>query len=155
MGCVRRSSPPLSLSLSFIDMFVFRFGNDNDRYRYHLSTFSAVVVPKLFEFRYPTLISTRNSSSVYECTRTYVQLLFVVVVVVRAFVTLLCTSACVLEAFARFLRRPWVSFRALGCGARRGPPVYHSASLGPGRAPWRVLRAFKVEKSEIWQVIAG
>ena len=54
MGCVRRFSPPLSLS--FIEMFVFRFGNDNCRYRYRyrLSTFSAVIVPKKVEFRYPT-----------------------------------------------------------------------------------------------------
>ena len=48
MGCVRRFSPPLWLSLSFIEMFVFRFGNDN--YRYRLSAFSAVVVSILVEF---------------------------------------------------------------------------------------------------------
>ena len=59
VDCVRWFSP-LSLSLSFIGMFVFRFGNDNYRYRYRLSTFSAVIVPKLFEFRYPTLSPTKG-----------------------------------------------------------------------------------------------
>ena len=55
---VRRFSPHLSLSLSFIEVFVFRFGNDNYRYRYRnrLSSFFAVIVPKLLEFRYPTLV---------------------------------------------------------------------------------------------------
>ena len=33
-GCVRQFSP--QLSLSFIEMFVFRFGNDTYRYRYRL-----------------------------------------------------------------------------------------------------------------------
>ena len=28
-----------------------------------------------------------------------------------------------------------------------GPPAHHGASVGPGRAPWRVLWAFEVEKS--------
>ena len=37
-------------------MFVFQFDNDNYRDRYRLSTFSAVIVPKRFEFRYPTLV---------------------------------------------------------------------------------------------------
>ena len=32
-------------------------------------------------------------------------------------------------------------------GHANGPPVHHGASLGPGRAPWRVLWAFKVAKS--------
>ena len=58
MGCVRRFSPYLSLSLSFIEMFVFRF--DNDNYRYRLSSFFAVVVPKLSDFRYPTLYRSRR-----------------------------------------------------------------------------------------------
>ena len=36
------------------------------------------------------------------------------------------------------------SFLALSdAGHARGPPVHHGASLGPGRAPWRVLWAFK------------
>ena len=34
VGCVRRFSSPLSVSLSFIEMFVLRFGNDKYRYRY-------------------------------------------------------------------------------------------------------------------------
>ena len=45
-----------------------------------------------------------------------------------------------------FLWRPWVFSRALGCRARGGPPA-HDASLGRGRAPWRVLWAFKLPKS--------
>ena len=28
-----------------------------------------------------------------------------------------------------------------------GLPVHHGASVGPGRAPWRALSAFKVVKS--------
>ena len=55
---MRRFSPPLSLSLSFIETFVFRFGNDNYRHLCRSSTFSAVIVPKLSEFRYPTLAGT-------------------------------------------------------------------------------------------------
>ena len=56
MDRLRRFSPPLSLSVSFIEKFVFRFGNDNYRYRYRLSTLFAVIVSTLFEFRYPTLL---------------------------------------------------------------------------------------------------
>ena len=40
-------SPPVSLSLSFIEKFVLLFGNDNYRDRYRLSTFSAVVVVRV------------------------------------------------------------------------------------------------------------
>ena len=50
----------LLLSLSFNELFVFQFGNNNYRYRYRLSTFSAVIVPTLSEFRYPTLTSEPN-----------------------------------------------------------------------------------------------
>ena len=40
-----------------------------------------------------------------------------------------------------------VSFLALSAaGHAGGPPVYHGASLGPGRAPWRVLWALEVAK---------
>ena len=46
-----------------------------------------------------------------------------------------------------FLRRPCVFSRALVCGHAGETPVYHGASLGPGRAPWRVLWTFKVAKS--------
>ena len=68
VGCVRRFSP--QLSLSFVDTCAFRFGNDNHRNRYPLSGFGnnnhrnryplstffcGVIVPKLFEIRYPTL----------------------------------------------------------------------------------------------------
>ena len=34
VGCVPRFAPPLSLSLWFIEMFEFWFGNDSYRYRY-------------------------------------------------------------------------------------------------------------------------
>ena len=33
-------------------------------------------------------------------------------------------------------------------GTQGGPPVPHGASSSPGRAPWRVLSAFKVEKTD-------
>ena len=32
-------------------------------------------------------------------------------------------------------------------GHARDPRVHHGARVGPGRAPWRVLWAFKVAKS--------
>ena len=32
----------------------------------------------------------------------------------------------------------------LAAGHAEGPSVHHGAGLGPGRAPWRVLWAFKV-----------
>ena len=32
-------------------------------------------------------------------------------------------------------------------GHAAGPPVHHGGSLGPRRAPWRGLWAFKVTKS--------
>ena len=38
-----------------------------------------------------------------------------------------------------FLPRSRVFSRALGCGARRGAACTPGASLGPGRAPWRVV----------------
>ena len=57
VGCVRRFSPPLSLSLSLSLSFVEVF--------YRLSTFFAVIVPKLFDFRYPTLLVTRHTSTIY------------------------------------------------------------------------------------------
>ena len=37
--------------------------------------------------------------------------------------------------------------RALGCSACRGAACTHGATLGRGRAPWRVLWVFKVAKS--------
>ena len=40
------------------------------------------------------------------------------------------------------------SFLALSAaGHAGGPPVHHGATLDPGRAPWRVLWAFKVADS--------
>ena len=63
MGYARRFSPPLSLSLSFIEMFVLRFGNDTYRYRYRSSIFSAVIIQKLFEFQYPTLYARYSALS--------------------------------------------------------------------------------------------
>ena len=47
--------------------------------------------------------------------------------------------------YKTFLLRSRVFSRALCCGARRG--LHHRASVGPGRAPWRVLWACKVAKS--------
>ena len=44
VGCVRWFSPPLS----FIETFVCRFGNDNYRDRYRLSTYSAFILPIFF-----------------------------------------------------------------------------------------------------------
>ena len=41
-------------------MFVFRFGKDNYRSRYRVSTFSAVIAPTPFELRYPTLVGTHD-----------------------------------------------------------------------------------------------
>ena len=53
-----------------------------------------------------------------------------------------------LITFARFspapvgiFSRPWLR------GTQRPRPYTHGASLGPGRAPWRVLWALKVAKS--------
>ena len=43
-----------------------------------------------------------------------------------------------------FLFRPRVFSRALGSGHARSPPEHHSASVGPGRAPWYVLWGFEV-----------
>ena len=34
-----------------------------------------------------------------------------------------------------------------GEGHAGGPPVHHGAIMGPGRGPWRVLRAFKVARA--------
>ena len=56
VGCVRRFSPPLSLSLWFIEMFVFRFGNDNCRYRYRLSTFLGGYRTETFRVSISTLM---------------------------------------------------------------------------------------------------
>ena len=47
-------------------MFAFRFGNDRYRYRYRLSAFSAVTVPKNFEFR-STLTDSSAAVSVGNC----------------------------------------------------------------------------------------
>ena len=44
-------------------------------------------------------------------------------------------------------RGSFLTLRAAGHAG--GPPVHHGASLGPGRAPWRVLWVFKVAKSVI------
>ena len=50
--------------------------------------------------------------------------------------------------------RPRVSSRALGRGARRGSACTLGASLGRGRAPWRVLWAFKSRSLAINHEIA-
>ena len=56
--CVRRFSPPLSSSLQYRLSKRSCFGSITIiyRYRYRLSTFSAFIVPKLFQFRHPTLL---------------------------------------------------------------------------------------------------
>ena len=66
VGGVRRFSPPLSSSLSFAEMFMCRFDNDNYLCHYRLSTFFAVIVPKRFEFQHRTL---RDTSSVVTILR--------------------------------------------------------------------------------------
>ena len=63
MGCVRRFSFPSSLSSSFIEIFVFRFGNDKYRYRYRLSTSSAVIVPNLSSFDIQPHYSSRTTGT--------------------------------------------------------------------------------------------
>ena len=45
------------------------------------------------------------------------------------------------------LFQPSVFSRALDCGERSGAACTHGASLGPDRAPWRVLVAFKVARA--------
>ena len=53
-----------------------------------------------------------------------------------------------LGTFARLSPAPLGHFsRSRLRGTQGGPPVHHGASLGPGRAPWRVLWAFQVAKS--------
>ena len=42
-----------------------------------------------------------------------------------------------------FLFRPRVFLALSAAGPAGGTPVHHGASVGPGRAPWRVLWAFK------------
>ena len=58
----------------------------------------------------------------------------------------LCIKCTFLAHRQAVLRRPRVFPRALGCGARRGlaGALLCGASLGPGRAPWRVHWASKV-----------
>ena len=48
--------------------------------------------------------------------------------------------------YKTFLFRPRVFLALSGAGYAGGPPVHHGASVGPGRAPWRVLWAIKVAK---------
>ena len=48
--------------------------------------------------------------------------------------------------YKTFLFRPQVFLALSGAGYAGGPPVHHGASVGPGRAPWRVLWAIKVAK---------
>ena len=53
----------------------------------------------------------------------------------------------ILKDICTFLSGARGSFLALSAaGHVGGPPVHHGASLGPGRAPWRVLWAFEVAK---------
>ena len=58
-----------------------------------------------------------------------------------------CTKCIFFAHRQRFISRPRVFPRALGCGARRGPARTLGASLGPGRAPWRVVWALKVARA--------
>ena len=53
---VRRFSSPLLFIVSFIDFLVFRYDNDNYRYRCRYRRFSALIVSKCYLFRYPTLV---------------------------------------------------------------------------------------------------
>ena len=60
------------------------------------------------------------------------------------------TSMCMYFFYAHrqpFFSRPRLFSRDLGCGARKGSACVPHASLGPGRAPWRALWAFKVARS--------
>ena len=52
-----------------------------------------------------------------------------------------------------FLRRPWVSSRALRCGAHRGPACTPRCRFGS--RPGSVARALGVQCHEIWHVVAG
>ena len=52
------------------------------------------------------------------------------------------------NAFCLFILRPRVFFLALSAaGHAGGSRVNHGESVGPGRAPWRMLWALKVAKS--------
>ena len=42
-----------------------------------------------------------------------------------------------------FLFRPPVFLALSDAGHARGPPAHHGAGLGPGRAPWNVIRVFR------------
>ena len=53
-----------------------------------------------------------------------------------------------------FLFWPRVFSRALGSGARGGARVHRGASLGHGRAPWRVLWVFKSRELALFHRIA-
>ena len=50
---------------------MFWFGKDNYRYRRRLWTLSAVILPKRFEFRYPTLIRTSVCQTTATATERY------------------------------------------------------------------------------------
>ena len=55
---------------------------------------------------------------------------------------------CVFFNICRLFSGARGSFLALSAaGHAGGAPVHHGASLGSGRAPWRVLWALKVAKS--------
>ena len=58
MAFLRRFSTPLSLTLSLSTFWVFRHGNDDDRYgyRYGYRRYFGLIVPKRSWFRYPTLV---------------------------------------------------------------------------------------------------
>ena len=62
---------------------------------------------------------------------------------------LTCTIFTFFAHWRPFFFRPRVFPRAPGCEARRGDTCTLGASLGPGRAPWRVLGAFEVGASFI------
>ena len=63
---------------------------------------------------------------------------------------LVCICTCTRALFLHIgndVYRPRVFPRAFGCGTLRGAACTLGVSLGPGRAPWRVVWAFKVSRS--------
>ena len=58
----------------------------------------------------------------------------------------LCTNFVVVYICTLFSGSRWYFLALSAARHAGGPPVLHGASLGPGWAPWRVLRAFKVAK---------
>ena len=59
----------------------------------------------------------------------------------------ICMKYTFLAHWQAVLPRPWVFSRPFGCGACKWGACTLAASLVPGRAPWRVLWGFKVERA--------